>query len=339
MVGLILSLGLWISVTITVFAAPPYGDLGDGTYRNPVLVGSLGDVTVIRVDRDYYATFGKTLKVWHSRDLVNWETIGEAPTKGLGSPWAPDIAYRDGSFFIYTTLVNRSLPPGEQFMNVVYTATNAAGPWSDPVNLKLYGMIDPGRLDATNGDVYLYYNKGRYVRLDATGTNVISPVNQVYDGWVYPTNWVVECFCLEAPKLLFHDGWYFMLSAEGGTAGPPTAHMAVVARSRTPTGPWENSPLNPLVHTFSPAERWWRQGHGQLVDDADGHWWLLYTGYNEALGHSKITLLAPIEWMPDGWPRIPAGFDVNAAHRKPPGEAVRHDGLILTNAPVPKARQ
>jgi len=51
------------------------------------------------------------------------------------------------------------------------------------------------------------------------------------------------------------------------------------------------------------------------------------------LGHGKITLLAPIEWTADGWPRIPAGWNVNEPDRKPSGEAVRHAGLSLTNIP------
>ncbi len=309
-----------------------FGDLGDGTYRNPVLVGSQGDVSVIRVGADYYATFGKTLKVWHSRDLVNWSHIGQADTHGLGSPWAPDIVQHDGVFFIYTTLVNRSRPSGLQFRNVVYTAADPSGPWSAPINLDLYGMIDPGHLTATNGDRYLYYNKGRFVVLNEAGTKVNGDVRQVYNGWEYPADWEVECFCLEAPKLLFRRGWYYMLSAQGGTAGPPTAHMVVVARSRSPVGPWENSPDNPLIRTWSEEEAWHRQGHGQFVEDLQGDWWMLYTGYNRRMAEGKILLLAPVEWTDDAWPRLPEGWKAETITRKPVGEAVRHDGLKADDA-------
>ena len=295
----------------------PHGDLGDGTFRNPVLVGGEGDVTVIRVEKDYYVTFGRTLGVWHSRDLVNWKQVSTVDTRGLGSPWAPDIVYHEGRYFIYTTLVDRARAPGEQFMNVVFTADDPAGPWSDPIDLELNGYIDPGHLAAEDGQRYLYYNKGRYVTLDPTGTKITSGVTKVYDGWAYPPEWVVECFCLEAPKLLYRDGWYHMLSAQGGTAGPPTAHMVVSARSRTPVGPWENSPHNPLIRTASAGEKWHRQGHGQLIDDADGNWWMLYTGYNEDIGPRKITLLLPIEWDEEGWPVIPEGVHVDDVMAKP----------------------
>lgn len=61
--------------------------------------------------------------------------------------------------------------------------------------------------------------------------------------------------CLEAPKLVFHNGFYYLSAAEGGTPGPATAHMEVIARSKSVEGPWENSPYNPLVHTKSHDER------------------------------------------------------------------------------------
>lgn len=313
----ILLLALWVLANAASAEDMPYGDLGDGTFRNPVLVGGLGDVTVIRVEADYYLTFGRTLTVWHSQDLVNWEHISTADPQGLGSPWAPDIVHHEGRYFIYTTLVDRSRPKGKQFLNVVFTADDPAGPWSKPIDLDLYGYIDPGHLVAEDGQRYLYYNKGRYVTLDPSGTRITSKVVKAYDGWVYPADWTVECFCLEAPKLLYRDGWYHMLSAQGGTAGPPTAHMVISARSRSPVGPWENSPHNPLVRTWGESERWHRQGHGQLIDDVEGNWWMLYTGYNEDIGPRKITLLVPIEWDEDGWPRIPDGMHVDDIMVKP----------------------
>ena len=64
------------------------------------------------------------------------------------------------------------------------------------------------------------------------------------DGYT-PKSWETEGddMYLESPKLLFKDGYYYMTSAEGGTAGPATSHMCVMARSRSIFGPWENSPL------------------------------------------------------------------------------------------------
>ena len=236
---------------------------------------------------------------------------------GQGSIWAPDLVHVDGRFFIYTTFVDRARPSGTQFDNIVMWSDSPEGPWSEPKSLDLFGMIDPGLLVDEEGVRWLYFNKGRVVRMSTDGLSAVGPVQSVYEGWQFPEQWDVECFCLEAPKFARREGYYYMLSAQGGTAGPPTAHMVVVARSKSPTGPWENSPFNPLIRTASADEPWWRQGHGEFTTDAAGNWWMLYTGYNASAGPGKITLLCPIEWTKCGWPKISEGFDILKPHKKP----------------------
>ena len=82
--------------------------------------------------------------------------------------------------------------------------------------------------------------------------------------------------------------------------------MAVVARSKSPLGPWENSPLNPLIHTSSADETWWSVGHGTLVSTPDERWYFVYHGYRHGLATlGRHTLLEPVEWTADGWPRAP----------------------------------
>ena len=85
--------------------------------------------------------------------------------------------------------------------------------------------------------------------LSDDGLSVKEQPRQVMTPWTSPDNWQVECECLEAPKLLFHNGYYYLNVAEGGTSGPPTSHMVLSARSRNIDGPWEWSPHNPIVHT------------------------------------------------------------------------------------------
>ena len=79
--------------------------------------------------------------------------------------------------------------------------------------------------------------------------------------------------------------------------------MVVVARSKSALGPWENSPHNPMVHTYSADEAWWSKGHGTLVDDAKGNWYVVYHAYRNSfhtLGRS--TIIESVEWTKDGWP-------------------------------------
>jgi beta-xylosidase len=114
----------------------------------------------------------------------------------------------------------------------------------EPVNLKL-GYIDPGHLATPDGRRFLYLSDGRMTELAPDGLSTKGELQRVYDGWPIPEEWRIEGICLEGPKMLAKDGFYYMITAEGGTAGPATSHMVIVARSRDPYGPWENCPHNP----------------------------------------------------------------------------------------------
>ena len=64
--------------------------------------------------------------------------------------------------------------------------------------------------------------------------------------------------------------YFYMVTAVGGTAGPPTGHMVIAARSHSIHGPWENCPHNPLVRTTDAREKWWSRGHATLVEGPGG---------------------------------------------------------------------
>ena len=129
-------------------------------------------------------------------------------------------------------------------------------------------------------------------------------------------------FLLESPKSTVKDGYFYLTSAEGGTAGPATSHMVVCLHVQNhPYGPWENSPYNPIIHTENRAEQWWSQGHGTLVGDVDGNYWMMYHGYKKGF-HSlgRQTLMMPIEWTEDNWFRVPEGINSSDALAMPAGE-------------------
>ncbi|MCD7098556.1 family 43 glycosylhydrolase [Stenotrophomonas sp. MMGLT7] len=305
-------------------------DRGDGTYLNPVLAGDHPDPSVLRVGRDYYLTLSSFdaypgLPLWHSRDLVNWQPIGHAIDTNVGAIWAPDLVRHDGRYYIYFPART-----GQRRSNYVVWADAIEGPWSEPVDLGLEGYIDPGHAVGEDGKRYLFLSGGDYVQLSDDGLRVAGQPRHVYDGWRYPQDWDVEAYAQEGPKIAFRDGWYYMVTAVGGTAGPPTGHMVIAARSRSIHGPWQNAPGNPIVRTASRDEPWWSRGHATLVEDIAGRWWMLYHGYENGywtLG--RQALLEPVEWTPDGW-FAAAGGDLGAPLPKPAGEAVPH-GLTLSD--------
>ena len=287
-------------------------DLGDGTFLNPVLAGDHPDPNVFKDGDQYYATFSSFLyypgvPIWHSRDLVNWTPLTAALQTYIGSVWALDIAKHQGRYFIYIPALDPS-DSARPLKTWVIHADSMKGPWSEPIDMRIDNLIDPGHAVGEDGKRYLFLNGGNRVRISDDGLAAAGPVEKVYDGWRIPDAWTIEGFALEGPKLLRKDGWFYYFSGEGGTAGPPTSHMVVVARSRSIHGPWENCPHNPIVRTRSRDEPWWSRGHATAVEGPDGRWWLVYHGYENGfrtLGHQM--LLEPIEWSADGWPKALGG--------------------------------
>lgn len=268
-------------------------------YPKVIMQGDYPDPTILRDGEDYYMTHSPMVYkpgflIWHSKDLIKWEPLCRIIPEYEGSAWAPDLIKHQNRYYLYF--------PTEK-SNWVSWADDIRGPWSDPIDLKVDG-IDPGHVVDKEGNRYLFVNTGEVIRLAPDGLSTIGEKVHVYEGWDYPKEWKTEGKYLESPKLTYHDGYYYMTSAEGGTAGPPTSHMAICARAKNIMGPWENSPYNPIVHTYDESEPWWSKGHGTIIDDINGNWWIVYHAYMNGyhtLGRS--TLIEPIEWTNDGWYR------------------------------------
>jgi len=152
------------------------------------------------------------------------------------------------------------------------------------------------------------------------GLSLTSELKQTYNGWPIPREWSIECFCMEGPKIAKRGSYYYLTVAEGGTAGPATSHMVISARSKSPFGPWENSPYNPIIRTNENSERWWSKGHSTIFEDATGKWWMVFHGYEN--GHYNMgrqTLLQTIEWTKDGWYKTPDGIKTDEPIKRPAG--------------------
>jgi len=287
----------------------------DNTFINPILAGDFPDPTIMRDGNDYYMTHSSMyyvpgLLVFHSTDLVNWEPISNALNKYIASVWAPDMCKFKDKFYIYFTVAGKG--------NFVVCADSPYGPWSEPVDLKLDG-IDPGHVVDAEGQRWVFMNGGYRAKLTGDGLSVVpGSLEKVYDGWIYPIEWETDGFNLEGPKLKKIGDYYYFLAAEGGTAGPPTCHMVIVARSKSIDGPWENAPNNPLIRTWKNSERWWAKGHGSLIDTPDGKWWVVYHAYeNGFLGMGRQTLIEPVEINEDGWLLAPSGTAIEKPMEKP----------------------
>jgi alpha-N-arabinofuranosidase len=302
-------------------------ELPAGHYRNPILAGFYPDPSVTRAGDKFYlvnSTFAyfPGIPVFESADLVHWKQIGNAihrksqlPFAGLGvsrGVFAPTIEYRDGLFYVFNTHVDAG-------GNYVVTARDPAGPWSDPVWLPdLVDGIDPSMFVDEDGKAYLLnngppegtpkYDGHRAIWIqafDRAALKTIGPRKVLVDGGIDISKHPIW---IEGPHLLKRDGWYYLSCAEGGT-GPQ--HSQVVLRSRSPWGPFEVGPTNPILtqrnlvptrpHPVTNA------GHADFVQAADGSWWATFlatrTYDDRHYNTGRETFLLPVSWR-DGWPMI-----------------------------------
>ena len=283
----------------------------DVTYHNPVIPGFYSDPSVVRVGEDYYlvtSTFEyfPGIPVFHSRDLVNWEQIGHAIHHPDQLPqgvniFACTIRYHDGTFYVITTNVGRG---GDLFGNFFVTATDPAGPWSDPVWVDV-GGIDPDLFFDDDGKVYTIGSTFDLYEIDPTTGELLSEGRKVWasTGGRYA----------EGPHLYKKDGWYYLMAAEGGTE---EAHSETIARSNNIWGPYYSYPANPiLTHANAAGQQNPIQGvgHADMVQAHDGSWWMVFHGYRTVAGGAvytphhtlgRETCLAPVSWPKYGWPQV-----------------------------------
>jgi beta-xylosidase len=266
------------------------------------------------------------LTIWHSRDLVNWQPIGPALTEYIGSIWAPELTLHNGRYYLYIP----AKYPGNNNIYVIY-ADDIRGPWSDPIALN-NDLIDPGHAVGEDGKRYLFLSGGYRAQLSDDGLSIVGDIEHVYEGWRYPEEWDVESYSQEGPKIMKHGDYYHMILAVGGTAGPPTGHMVIHARSKSIHGPWEDSPHNPIARTESALEKWWSVGHATLIEGpTEGDWYMMYHGYENGF-HTlgRQTIMSPVEWTEDDW-LVLKDYDLSQPIPIPAGgEPVPH-GMALSD--------
>jgi xylan 1,4-beta-xylosidase len=261
--------------------------------QNPILRGFFPDPSIVRVGRDYYIANSSFewfpgVPVHHSRDLANWQLISHALTRtsqldlrGIadsGGVWAPSLSHADGQFWLIYTNV-RTCGVGQPFKDIgIYltTAKDILGPWSDPVVLNSIGF-DPSLFHDDDGRKWLVnmewdFRKGRH-RFAGIVIQEYDPTTQRLVG-AQAKILEKKGILTEGPNLYKHDGWYYLMLAEGGTGWN---HGISAARSRNILGPYELDPQpSVLTSRHDPTLPLQKAGHGELVQTSGGDWILVH---------------------------------------------------------------
>jgi alpha-N-arabinofuranosidase len=313
----------------------------DKEFTNPILAGFYPDPSICRVGSDYYLVtssfaYFPGIPIFHSKDLANWNQLGHVMDRpeqmnldGLGVSrgiFAPAISENDGVFYVTCTLVDAG-------GNFVVTATNPAGPWSNPVWIPEINGIDPSLFFDGEGKAYILYNSippdgkplydgHRTIRMyefDIENSKVTGEEAILVNGGVDISKKPVW---IEGPHIFKKDGYYFLIASEGGTAHD---HSEVVFRSKKIAGPYVPYEKNPILtqRHLDPKREFpiMATGHADFVETQNGDWWAVFLGsrpYEEDYFNTgRETFLAPVKWI-DGWPVInPAHEEVQYSYPFP----------------------
>lgn len=220
-----------------------------------------------------------------------------------GGLYAPTIRCHDGTFYIVcTNVVHQSLDGSKnELQNFIVSTTDIYhSKWSDPVYFDFYG-IDPSLFFDTDGKAYLCGSKSpgpetkiMLFEIDVKTGEKLTVEKELWHGTdgIYP----------EGPHIYLRSSFYYLMIAEGGTH---EGHTVTMARSKNIWGPYEPSPLNPILSAAGTDEYVQATGHCEAFEDKNGDWWGVCLGIRqgaeELWGLGRETFLTRGNWTDDGW--------------------------------------
>lgn len=295
---------------------------------NPVLPGFNPDPSIIRAGDDYYiatSTFEwfPGVQIHHSKDLIHWRLIAHPLNRVSqldmkGNPnshgvWAPCLSYDNGVFYLIYTDVKALNGIWHDTHNYLVTSTDICGEWSDPIYLNSSGF-DPSLFHDGDGRKWLvnmvwdhrkdHHSFGGILLQEYSPEErrLVGPITNIFKG--------TELKITEGPHLYKFHGFYYLLTAEGGTG---SEHAVTMARSKCITGPYEVDPANPVLTSRNdPSLEIKKAGHADIVETQNGEWYMVHLGSRPlpATGlcvMGRETCIQRMAWTDDLWLRLADG--------------------------------
>ncbi len=205
--------------------------------------------------------------VFSTDDMVNWKDHGEILNSGQvewgrpegGFMWAPDCAYKNGTYYYYFPH-----PSGSDWNNTwkigVATSKKPASDFKSQGYIKSVGgfaMIDPCVFVDGDGQAYLIYGGGSKCQGGKLKENMVE-----IDGEMKDMTGLIDFH--EAAWLFKRNGIYYLTYADNN----PRQNQLRYAMSKSPLGPWEHKGIY-LEPTGCDTS------HGSVVE-YKGQWYAFY---------------------------------------------------------------
>ena len=319
--------------------------------KNPILTGFNPDPCICKKGDDFYIAVSSFewlpgIPVYHSKDLKNWELYTHVLTldsqvelrklpsaKGV---WAPCLTYceEEDSFYVIYGVMNSMNARYFDIDNYLIKAKDIRGPWTEPVYLHSAGF-DASILHDDDGKKYIVslewetrdgYEKPGVICVAEYDT--VKKCLKEYPKRVY--NGGTDRGCIEAPHLTKRGEYYYLMCAEGGTG---YNHCVTMARSKSPYGPFEKDPTNPILTSspnnsderadwdhlkpkyYNPDSILQKSGHGSYVNLDEKNTYLVHLCARPFVPELRCTLgretaIQKMIWTEDGWLRLADGSNL-----------------------------
>ncbi len=325
--------------------------------HNPVLPGFNPDPSIIRVGDDYFMLTSSfewfpSIPVYYSKDLVHWKLIDHVlktkqhidltclpPSKGV---WAPCLSHCEAEkrFYVLYSIVYNSNHLQFDVDNFLISSDSIHGPWSEPVYINSSGF-DASLFHDEDGRKWVVNQERDFRPGHETKRPIIvqeyNPERKKLTGSpIRLTYGATERGFTEAPHLYKRNGWYYLMTAEGGTG---YGHCVCLLRSKHVEGTYEKSPYNPVITSctqeftmcpdtsymmldlYNPEAVLQKSGHGSLVETQNGEWYIAHLCGRPIMPKKRCVLgretaIQQVEWTDDGWLRMTDG--TNIAKEKTP---------------------
>jgi arabinan endo-1,5-alpha-L-arabinosidase len=310
------------------------------SYSNPIFDFDFPDPTILQATDGWYyayATQGITpefeyqnMQAARSRDLIHWERLSDAlPEKPSWAKytwdfWAPHVIYDNGVYYMY---YSADPDTGGGLCLAVATAKQPTGPFTDKGEpLKCgpgFSHIDPFAFDdPQSGTQYLYWGSNSTpIRVQELSSDWLNFQTDTVPAFVLLPQQVRPYEeLLEGAWVTYRQGFYYLFTSGDACCGEGAHYAVMVARSSSPTGPFEkfgdvNGSDSKSSVILEANEVWNAPGHNAIFTDADGQDWIFYHAINaKDPGHHdpvpdddsspRVLLMDPILYV-NGWPRIP----------------------------------
>ncbi|WLW58635.1 arabinan endo-1,5-alpha-L-arabinosidase [Streptomyces sp. YU58] len=295
------------------------------TYPDPQPITGqqiIHDPTVIRLKSGGYVAYstGGVIGARLSKDRVHWDDSGNAFAEppswwyeynDTGDPWAPDISYRAGRYWLYYAV--SSWGTNHSAIGVATSLTGLPGTWTDHGKVfssettDSWNAIDPAIIRA-DGRLWMsfgsYWTGIRMIELNPS-TGKALPNTTVHHLATRPD----APYAVEGPEIVKHGRYYYLFASyDACCAGVNSTYKIKVGRSTSVTGPYADSTGKPMLEGGGDLLL---EGHGRYIGTGGqsvfqdrGHDILAYHYYDaEDEGTPKLGL-NKLNWKKNGWPVV-----------------------------------